>query len=93
MAIQTDLQTDAGLSVSGAYMRITDILVTKNNEGVSLLTFGVATHVSKEKRDQKNPTCPMVYTNRYQTVYDSAKELWNQAYTYLKTLYPGAKDV
>ena len=95
MALQIDFQLPSGVPVSGAYARISDLSVFKDEgTGKVRVTYGVAIHASKELRDQKVPsTIPSVLSTRYKTDYDNTKELFAQGYAHLKTIYGGSKDV
>ena len=91
MALIYSFAQDTGLDITDAYMKITDLSVFKDEEsGKFYMTYGVETHASEKARADKKRR---LESTRYQTEYDPTVEVYAQAYTHLKTICVGAKDV
>ena len=91
MALQVGVTLASDLTVPAAYVRVTDLSVFKDEIANKFyLSFGVEIHATAQARADKKR---IVDSTRYKCEYDNTKEVYAQAYTYLKNLYPGAKDV
>ena len=55
MAITADIPV-SGLSATGAYLRVSDIVIKKNDEdGTFYMTYGIACYVDAAARNAENP--------------------------------------
>jgi len=55
MAITADIPV-FGLTATGAYLRVSDILIKKNDaDGTFYMTYGVYCYISEDERNKDNP--------------------------------------
>jgi len=91
MAISGDIVTQGNLVAAGAYLRISDVIITKITEGLNKnkwrLQYGVDCYVSADERAKDNPqTLAAKQVGRYWLISDTEpSDPYAVAYADLKT--------
>tara|TARA_Y100000310_G_scaffold342096_1_gene443760 strand:- start:91 stop:369 length:279 start_codon:yes stop_codon:yes gene_type:complete len=90
-----DVTANGGISVSGVYVRISDISGFKNkDDGLYYMTYGCQVYVSEAEANNGADQIPVRDIDRFKCEYDlaSADNALMQAYDNLKSRYPDAVD-
>ena len=88
MAITADIPTTGGLTALAAYIRVTDIIIKKDNDaGTFYMTYGVAVHIDEATRNSATGQpiiCPEVDRFKIKDLAEPPADPYAAAYADLK---------
>ena len=88
MAITADITITGGLGATGVYIRVTDILIKKDDEaGTFYMTYGVAVHIDEATRNLATGQpiiCPEVDRFKIKDLAEPPTDPYAAAYADLK---------